>query len=190
MKIEHGGTQKYHLMMIRGVVYPRANCFLPSTEKSSSLPGSSRELAEIFGTSDDEEDKDFPFSLNADKTFPDLNLADGRVSEFFKSINSLTVPGTMESTLASSPDMAGEKLITGLPNSVGSSKSGMDEKDGVNVVSGSQGVNTASGIDSDQRKARNAGVEGVKSTDTCDVDTTPPGSQDSSTVVTSSKGRN
>lgn len=66
--------------------------FFPA-EKSSSLPTSSRELAEIFGASDDEEDMGFPFSLGVGKAFPDLSLPDGRVSEFFlNSINSLSVP--------------------------------------------------------------------------------------------------
>lgn len=178
--------------MIRGVVNLGLIIVLSSTEKSSSLPGSSRELAEIFGTSDDEEDL-FPFSLNADKTFPNLNLADGRVSEFFKSINSLTVPGTMDSALASSPDMAGEKLITGLPNSVVSSGSEDDEKDGVSaaerVNAGVEKVQTASahapGMAGDQGEVTSPGVEGVRSADTCEMNTTPP--EDSSAVTPSSK---
>ncbi len=64
---------------------------LPSTDKSSSLPGSSQELADIFGTSDDEEDMEFPFSLNVGKTFSDLTLPDGQETEFFlNSLSSLT----------------------------------------------------------------------------------------------------
>lgn len=75
------------------------NKLFSSTEKSSSLPGSSRELTEIFGGSDDE-DMEFPFSLGVGKTFPDLSLPDERVSDFFlKSIDSLSVPVSMESTL-------------------------------------------------------------------------------------------
>ena len=63
------------------------------------MPGSSRELAEIFGTSDDEEDIGFPFSLGGvGKNFPDLSIPDGRVSEFFlNSISTLSVPTSIES---------------------------------------------------------------------------------------------
>lgn len=88
----------------------------PSTEKSSSLPGSSRELAEIFGTSDDEEDMGFPFSLGGvGKSFPDLPIPDGRVSEFFlNSINALNVPGSVADSGLVGGAVAGaaEKSVT------------------------------------------------------------------------------
>lgn len=147
------------------------------------MPGSSRELAEIFGTSDDEEDMDFPFSLNVDKSFPDLNLTDGRVSEFFlKSINSLSVPvPSMNSALVPS-DVAGDKFIPDIPTTVtGNGMKGKDtaipgvegvnittavenvnavpEAEGVDAVTGVQRVNTDGGNNSISKEK---GVEGVK----------------------------
>ena len=68
----------------------------------SSLPSSSQELADIFGNSDDE-DMEFPFSLNnVDKTFPHLSLPDGRDTEFFlNSLNSLSrMPVTLNTPSA------------------------------------------------------------------------------------------
>lgn len=174
-------SQKMTPHIDEGCGLPKA-IFSSHTEKSSSLPGSSRELAEIFGTSDDEEDMDFPFSLNVDKTFPDLNLADGRVSEFFfKSLNSLSVPVSMDSALVSSPDMVGEKLIPGLPKAVVAA-SGMEVK-GVNVIpemegvntstTGVEGVNTVSaGVGGGEGRVEYSSTEGVKAAGTCDMDTT------------------
>lgn len=58
---------------------------------------------------------DFPFSLNVGKTFPDLSLPDGRVSEFFlNSINSLGDPG-VTSMMEGAPEKtipSGEKETT------------------------------------------------------------------------------
>lgn len=55
---------------------------------------------------------EFPFSLGVGKTFPDLSLPDERVSDFFlKSIDSLSVPVSMESALVSMEGTA-EKEVT------------------------------------------------------------------------------
>lgn len=157
----------------------------PYAEKSSSLPGSSQELAEIFGTSDDEEDMDFPFSLNVDKSFPDLNLTDGRVSEFFlKSINSLGGPvSSMDSAL-----VAGDKLIPNLPaTTVGSGIKGKDAAiagvervnstttiENVNTVPEVEAVDTVAGVERVNTDGDNPipkemkvveGMEGVKESD-------------------------
>ena len=50
---------------------------------NSSHPSSSQELAEIFGTSDDEDD-DFPFNLNPNlnNTFADIGLPSGDSKKF------------------------------------------------------------------------------------------------------------
>jgi hypothetical protein len=177
-----------HNTSFRGVATP-INSFPPHAEKSSSMPGSSRELAEIFGTSDDEEDMDFPFSLNVDKTFPDLNLADGRVSEFFlKSINSLGVPVSIDSSMVPSSGMAG-----GGPESAEAGEG----KYRVNVMSGMKGVNTTSteGVitapavstpDKDGGGEKGSGVEGIKPAVTCDMDTAAVGEEESAHAVATS----
>lgn len=134
--------------------------FPPSAEKSSSLPGSSRELAEIFGTSDDEEDMDFPFSMNVDKSFPDLSLNDGRMSEFFlKSINSLSVPvRSTDSTLVPSSDS--EKLVPDLPMSA--TESGVKVKDkAAPEVEGVEGVKITTADNVIPESERVTGVERV-----------------------------
>lgn len=77
-------------------------------EKSSSLPGSSRELVDIFGTSDDEENIDFPFSLNVGKSFPEL-LPEGREAEFF--LNSLTSL-SMDTSLSPAVEVGAEKAAS------------------------------------------------------------------------------
>ena len=55
----------------------------------SSLPGTSQELAEIFGTSDDE-DEDFPFNLNSyltvGKELGDIGLPDSEPKRFDTSL--------------------------------------------------------------------------------------------------------
>ena len=94
------------------------------------MPGSSRELAEIFGGSDDE-DMEFPFSLGVGKTLPDLSLPDGRVSDFFlKSIDSLSAPVSMESALVSMEGTA-EKEVSAESGKVaaGGEKGSEIEKD-------------------------------------------------------------
>ena len=105
-------------------------------DQSSSLPSSSQELADIFGGSDDEEDMDFPFSLNVGKTFPDLSLPDGREAEFFlNSLNSLSdIPVTMDSGLPSSVVQGAKKAA--LKKAVGE---GDERGEGVNK-SGAEGV--------------------------------------------------
>lgn len=130
---------------------------------------------------------EFPFCLNVDKTFPDLNLADGRVSEFFlKSINSLNVPVSMDSALVSSSEVAGEKLIPELHEAVGVSevKEGVIPEvervntggERVNAVPEADGVNT--GIENGDTGT--TGVEGVKeAAGTCDTDDTCENSGDS-----------
>lgn len=164
-----------------GCGLPNANHFSPHTEKSSSLPGSSRELAEIFGTSDDEEDMDFPFSLNVDKTFPDLHLAD---SEFFlKSIKSLG----MDSALVSSSDTVGEKLVVAGSGMVAKRVNVIPETKGVNVSStGVEGVNTVStvsaGVDGGEGKVDGEGVKSADMDTTCAED-----NKDEGTLVASGK---
>ena len=113
------------------------------------MPGSSRELAEIFGTSDDE----FPFCLNVDKTFNELALPDARVSEFF--LNSLNTTVSMDSALASaSPEVAAAKIA---PKSVpprevttGEAAGGEGKKevkdDGDGGKLGEEGVNAGLGL--------------------------------------------
>lgn len=123
---------------------------------------------------------DFPFSLNVDKSFPDLNLGDGRVSEFFlKSINSLSAPApSMDTALVPSSGTAGEKLIPDLP----ATESRMMAKDKtipkVDGTAGVEGVkaipaverrntvervNTVDGGDTDEvKEVKVAGVERVK----------------------------
>ena len=57
---------------------------------NSSLPSSSQELADIFGTSDDEDDIDFPFSLNTDlhvsKGYSDITLPEENTKSFGSSL--------------------------------------------------------------------------------------------------------
>lgn len=52
---------------------------------NSSLPSTSQELAEIFGTSDDEEDIDFPFSLSAGLP-GELSLTNTNTKKFSSSL--------------------------------------------------------------------------------------------------------
>lgn len=57
---------------------------------NSSLPSSSQELADIFGTSDDEDDIDFPFGLSTDlqvpKGYSDIALPEGGSKSFGSSL--------------------------------------------------------------------------------------------------------
>lgn len=73
----------------------------PLADKSSSLPSTSQELADIFGASDEEQDMDFPFSLNMGKAFTDLSLPGSREADFFlNSLNSLdSIPVSSNSNL-------------------------------------------------------------------------------------------
>lgn len=71
-------------------------------DKSSSLASNSQELADIFGTSDEVHDMDFPFSLNMGKAFTDLSLPDSRETDFFlNNLNALdSIPVTSRSSMS------------------------------------------------------------------------------------------
>ena len=157
------------------------------TEKSTSLPGSSKELAEIFGGSDEEEDMDFPFSLNVEKQFPPLSLQDGRVSEFFlNSINSLSDSVPMDSGLVASLEgVAAEKVPERDGNDGGggggkekgsdNGKSGGGEE-GIKIASGIEGVNESDEGKGEEEEGVASAVDGNdKGSDGQDEEPTKPG---------------
>lgn len=134
------------------------------TDKSTSLPSSSKELADIFGGSDEEEDMDFPFSLNVEKSFPPLSLPDGRVSEFFlNSINALGDPVNMESGLvASLQGEAGEAEKVATPDEEGKKEGrgdvGKEGEDEIKVAAGIEGANESNATSKEEGRGKEAEV--------------------------------
>lgn len=74
---------------------------------NSSLPSTSQELAEIFGTSDDEEDIDFPFSISSGLP-GELSLQNTETKKFGNSLlgnsdSEMFLTHTFHDTLSSMP---------------------------------------------------------------------------------------
>ncbi len=74
--------------------------FFVSPEKSSSLPTSSQDLADIFGTGSEGPNMEFPFNLSMET---DLALAGPRGGDYFlNSLNTLGIPASVTASSSSS----------------------------------------------------------------------------------------
>ena len=73
--------------------------FCDIADKSSSIPSSSQELADIFGM-DNEGQMDFPFNLS---TEAELSLPNSREADYFlNSLNTLGIPGPVTASSSTS----------------------------------------------------------------------------------------
>jgi len=80
-------------------VYILIPTFCDITDKSSSIPSSSQELADIFGMNN-EGQMDFPFNLS---TEAELSLPSSRETDYFlNSLNTLGIPGPVTASSSTS----------------------------------------------------------------------------------------
>lgn len=100
-------------------------CQLPLSlgADNSLLPSSSQELADIFGTSDDEDDVDFPFSLTSNlhipKGYDDISLSAGDTKTFGNSLLSNDDSGLfLNNCQQSSVNKGGDGINGRLPETV------------------------------------------------------------------------